>query len=153
MIVVGVDGSKEAEAALRWAIDEAKLRGTGVRVIHAWNMPAPPGRIGYYSTEFQDPSPFREGAERFVSESLAEVDAEAQGVQVDGEAVQGPPAEVLVNAGKGAELLVVGSRGQGGFRALLLGSVSEHCARHASCPVVIVREAPRSSPRRGQHER
>ena len=139
MIVTGVDGSKESRAALHWALDEAKLRGTDVRVIHAWVMPAPSGRMGYYVVALQDPALYQEGAEKFLSDFLAEETRETEGVEIEGTAIQGTPAEVLIDASTDAELLVVGSRGQGGFKALLLGSVSQQCAAHASCPVVIVR--------------
>lgn len=139
MIVTGVDGSQESKAALHWALEEAKLRGTDVRVFHAWLMPAPAGWMDYYATTLPDPAPFQEGAEKFLSEFLANAAPETEGVRIEGTAVQGSAAETLINASKNAELLVVGSRGQGGFRSLVLGSVSQQCAQHASCPVVIVR--------------
>lgn len=139
MIVTGVDGSEESKAALHWALDEAKLRGTDVRVIHAWVMPAPSGLMSYYVVALQDPALYQEGAEKFLSDFLAEETRETEGVEIDGMAVEGTPAEVLIDASTDAELLVVGSRGLGGFKSLLLGSVSQQCAAHASCPVVIVR--------------
>lgn len=116
MIVVGVDGSTGSEAALRWAIDEAKLR---------------------HALELQDPGPYQEGAERFLADFLAGI--ETEGVEVAGRVVQGSPGQVLVEAAADAELLVVGSRGHGELAALLLGSVSHHVAQHATCPAVIVR--------------
>jgi nucleotide-binding universal stress UspA family protein len=141
MIVVGVDGSEHAAKALQWALEEAKLRQTGVLAMHAWTMPAPPGRIGFYAEPLQDPSAFQEGAERMLEGILAEAAPDTAGVRLEHRAVQGSPAEALVQASEGAELLVVGSRGHGGFGSLLLGSVSQQCVQHASCPVVVVRAA------------
>ncbi len=77
-------------------------------------------------------------ARRVLDEALARSDALRNGVEVEAEAVEGPPAESLIRAGRGAELLVVGSRGRGGFAGLLLGSVSQQCAQHPPCPVVIL---------------
>ena len=80
-----------------------------------------------------------ERAEGHLAEALDEARAEAREVEIETIAVQGQPARALVEVAKGADLLVVGSRGLGGFRELLLGSVSQQCAQHATCPVVIVR--------------
>lgn len=139
MIVVGIDGSEGSAHALRWAFEEAKLRKTGIVAVHAWTMPGPPGRIGFYAEPFQDPEPFRVGAEKAMESFLAETLPERNDVEVELRVVQGLPAEELVAAADGAELLVVGSRGHGGFASLLLGSVGQQCAHHASCPVTIVR--------------
>lgn len=139
MIVVGVDGSEHAKEALRWALREAALRKSGVLALYGWTMPAPPGRIGYYAAPLQDPQPYQEGAETMLDSIVDEVAGDAGDVVIERSAVQGSPAEELVRASEGAELLVVGSRGLGGFSSLLLGSVSQQCAHHAHCPVVIVR--------------
>jgi len=139
MIVVGVDGSEHASRALSWALDEARLRGSPVKVVLAWNPPAPPGVPGFYASSFQDPAPYREGAEGLVETIAAEAARAADGVEIAHEAIQGSPAEALVRAAEDAELLVVGSRGHGGFSSLLLGSVSQQCVQHAHCPVVVVR--------------
>jgi nucleotide-binding universal stress UspA family protein len=139
MVVVGIDGSEESKAALALALEEARLRGTTLQVIYAWTMPAPAGRMGYYATELQDPGPYQEGAERFLADFLEEAAGDTGGVEVEAKAVQASPGTALVEASEGADLLVVGSRGHGGFASLVLGSVSTQAAQHASCPVVIVR--------------
>jgi nucleotide-binding universal stress UspA family protein len=82
---------------------------------------------------------FREGAAAALEETLREVGADTDGVAIERRVDQGAPAAVLVEESRGADLLVVGSRGHGGFAQLLLGSVSQQCAQHAFCPVVIVR--------------
>lgn len=122
MIVVGVDGSEESKAALRWALEEAKLRKASVRVVHAEHD---------YAGE-QERTDWLDGIVR-------EVAGESPGVEVAQSIVDGGAASVLVEAAKDADMLVVGSRGHGGFAGLLLGSVSHQCAHHASCPVAIVR--------------
>lgn len=139
MIVVGVDGSEHANEALRWALREAALRKSDVLALYGWTMPAPPGRIGYYTASLQDPRKFQEGASAMLDSIVDEAAADAGDVVIKRRAVQGSPAEELIRASEGAELLVVGSRGLGGFTSLLLGSVSQQCAHHAHCPVVIVR--------------
>jgi nucleotide-binding universal stress UspA family protein len=138
VIVVGVDGSEGSADALRWALEEAHLRKTEVLALHAWAIPAPPGRIGFYAEPLQDPEPFREGAEQFVAGFVRDVAGAVRDVSIAHRAVLGSASEALIEAAKGEELLVVGSRGHGGFSALLLGSVSQQCAAHAECPVVVV---------------
>lgn len=140
-IVVGVDGSDESKEALRWAVEEARLRGDTLHVVHVWSYPYP-----YVSvTVLAPPAPtipisdFRESAAAMLNAVLDEVLGDAPGVEVKRAVVEGVPAQVLVEAAKDADLLVLGSRGHGGFSGLLLGSVSQQCAHHAECPVVIVR--------------
>jgi nucleotide-binding universal stress UspA family protein len=141
VIVVGVDQSAGARAALRFALEEARLRQTTLRVVHAWQF----GYIGATGLEGWLPAAggeledFRRGAEAALDETLREAVADTNGVTIDRCVEQGTAAEVLVEESQGAELLVVGSRGHGGFAQLLLGSVSQQCAQHAFCPVVIVR--------------
>jgi nucleotide-binding universal stress UspA family protein len=133
-IVVGVDGSRHAELALRWALDEARRRGARLQVVHSWQYPVVP------VTGFSAPVIEIEGIEEAARATLDGcVDAEdTSGIEVERILVMGPPAHGLLEAAAGADLLVVGSRGRGGFKGLLLGSVSQQCATHASCPVVIV---------------
>jgi nucleotide-binding universal stress UspA family protein len=137
-IVVGVDGSPESREALRWALEEARLRDATVRAVHAWGSPyffAP----GFGPAEdFQAPA-LHEGAEKLLSSIVAEVAGKNPDIEIEEVVAEGPAASVLVEAAKGADLLVVGSRGHGGFVGLLLGSVSQQCASHAPCPVLIVR--------------
>jgi nucleotide-binding universal stress UspA family protein len=135
-IVVGVDGSAEAKEALGWALGEARLRGAALRVVHAWQFPATAGFAAAYDGELLNA--LRDDAEALVDRLLAEVGV-PDSVKVEKAVVEGSAAQVLVEAAADADLLVVGSRGHGGFAGLLLGSVSQQCAHHASCPVVIVR--------------
>jgi nucleotide-binding universal stress UspA family protein len=141
VIVVGVDQSQGAKAALRFALEEARLRQVALRVVHAWQF----GYIGATGLEGWLPAAggelqdFRRGAEAALDEILKEVGAAAEGLTIERRVDQGSAAAVLVEESKGADLLVVGSRGHGGFAQLLLGSVSQQCAQHAACPVVIVR--------------
>ena len=138
-IVVGIDGSPTARLATRWAAREAELRHADLILVSAWNMPLD----GY---NFGD-VPFSEEAlkslEIEAEERLAEAAEEARGVATNlwimTQAVQGQAASALLQASRDADLLVIGSRGLGGFRGLLLGSVGQQCVDHASCPVVVVR--------------
>jgi nucleotide-binding universal stress UspA family protein len=137
LIVVGVDGSEPSKAALRWALEEARLRGCAVRVVYAWF--AHPVLVTGAPLVAEDWESLRRSADDFLREFVAAEIGEHEGVGVDGVAVHGSPADTLVKYAKGAQLLVVGSRGHGGFAGLLLGSVSQQCVHHAPCPVVIVR--------------
>jgi nucleotide-binding universal stress UspA family protein len=137
-IVVGVDGSEHSDRALTWAIDEAKLRGSRLQVVSAWHVPA----VVYGGPGITPPlanieSSFKEVAEE--SATMAATSAREAGVQVDLDVQHGPTVDRLLDAAEDADLLVVGSRGHGGFTGLLLGSVSAQCAHHATCPLVIVR--------------
>jgi nucleotide-binding universal stress UspA family protein len=138
-IVVGIDGSEHGARALEWAIDEAKLRGARLELVSAWHVPS----AVYMGPAVTPPigesveSAFREVAEEVVAEAAER--ARAAGVETGTRLEHGQAAEVLVDASADADLLVVGSRGHGGFAGLLLGSVSTQCAHHASCPLVIVR--------------
>lgn len=134
-IVVGVDGSETARAALHWALDEARLRSAAVDVVHAWQMPYvssfPYPMVDVLSGEFEREA--RQVLDRMVG------GADTSGVPaVEPLLVCDGAARALLDTAKGAELLVVGSRGRGGFTGLLLGSVSQHVVHHASCPVVVV---------------
>lgn len=132
LIVVGFDGSEPSLAALRWAVDEARLRRGKVRVITAWHYPPVPSSI-----EDSTVSDSFHTAERFQAEALKAVASD--GVDITGTLVRDYPATALLEASKEADILIVGSRGHGGFAGLLLGSVSTQVAHHASCPVLIVR--------------
>ena len=139
-VVVGVDGSGGSHRALRWAAEEAAFRGDALALVHVWEPPqayAPMG-LGAYPV---DPEPIREAAQHQLDELVAEARELAPDLEVRGQLVEGAPAEGLLDAARTADLLVVGSRGLGGFRSLLLGSVSQQVTHHAPCPVVIVPEA------------
>jgi len=142
LIVVGVDRSDGAKAALRFALEEARLRQATLRVVHAWQfgyIGATTGLEGALPAVGGELEDFRRGAEAALDETLTDVGAETDGVAIERRVDQGTAAAVLVEESRGADLLVVGSRGHGGFAQLLLGSVSQQCAQHAFCPVVIVR--------------
>jgi nucleotide-binding universal stress UspA family protein len=139
MIVVGIDSSLESKAALRWAVDEAKLRDTGVLALYAWQSPAVTATT-LLPPDMLDPEYFASRAKRVVDAAVAEVAAAGSPVAIEGRATEGQPARVLVDAAGDTDLLVLGSRGHGGFAGLLLGSVGQQCVHHARCPVVIVRE-------------
>jgi nucleotide-binding universal stress UspA family protein len=135
-IVVGVDGSKGAIEALRFALDEARHHNSNVKVVNAWHVP--PSAYGLGWVPPVDVDSFRKLAGESLDQSLAKAGVDQSGVAVSTEVREGQAADVLCEAARGADLLVVGSRGLGGFRGLLLGSVSQQCAHHAPCPVVVV---------------
>ncbi len=137
IIVVGVDGSEESKRALRWALEEAALRQATVRAVHAWTPPFVPGALGFVALPETDLDAVREGAFGLLDAAVDEV-VGSSGAEVIRAAVQGAPAKTLLDAAREADLLVVGTRGHGGFAELLLGSVSQQCAHHATCPVVII---------------
>jgi nucleotide-binding universal stress UspA family protein len=138
-IVVGVDGSEHGERALDWAIDEAKFRGASLLLLSAWHVPAVVYGGPGFAPQLEEPldKTFEEVAEESVTAAAERV--RAAGLEAETSVRQGQAAEVLTEASRSADLLVVGSRGHGGFAGLLLGSVSAQCAHYAMCPVVIVR--------------
>ncbi|MBO1416709.1 universal stress protein [Streptomyces sp. FH025] len=138
-IVVGVDGSPASEQALRWAVDYAKAVGGTVNAIAAWEYPAFYGWAGTSVPVAEAFNP-EELAGKTLSDSVAKVVGEDAGVRISETVMPGNAAQALLEAAKGAALLVVGSRGLGGFSGVLLGSVSRHLTEHAPCPVVVVRE-------------
>jgi len=135
-IVVGVDGSPSSIRALRWAADQARLTGARLQVLTAWEFPTSYGWVPPYPPDF-DPSG---DARRSLEEAVAEALGDHLGLEVELVVGEGHPAPLLLEAARGASLLVVGSRGHGGFAGMLLGSVSEHCVRHAPCPVMVVHD-------------
>lgn len=145
-VVVGVDGSAGSSEALRWALAEARLRNVRLRALHSWiyvHKVVPP-LVGYpYTIDAIEPAvadaaaEMEQATEAILERAIAELD-EVDDVE-ERAIVQGPAAQALIDAVSEHDLLVVGSRGHGGFAGLLLGSVSQQCAQHAPCPVVIVR--------------
>jgi nucleotide-binding universal stress UspA family protein len=136
-IVVGVDGSISSKAALAWAIRQAGRTGATVDAVTAWEFPAffptpwPPSLAG----------DFKDLAERVLAETIAEVSDHAGQVEITPRVMEGNAAQVLVDASAGADLLVVGNRGHGGFAEALLGSIGQHCVHHSECPVVVIRDS------------
>jgi nucleotide-binding universal stress UspA family protein len=140
-IVVGVDESDGAQAALRWAVREAHLRGVTLAAVSAWSFPVP---LGFPYAEIQGVASvdFHARAEATLATAVEKALAdEGVHVPVESRVVMSHPVAALTKAAEGADLLVVGARGRGGFAGLLLGSVSRACAEHATCPVVIVPHA------------
>lgn len=136
-IVVGVDGSPDAARALEWAIDEAKRRGMKVLLVHGVEVgavAASPYGGGSVLEQLED------SGRVLLGEAMETV--KAAGLPVDCRMEIGSGAHALIEASRGAELLVVGSRGHGGFVGMLLGSVSNACTHHAHCPVVVIRPEP-----------
>ncbi|MEW2548252.1 universal stress protein [Streptomyces sp. NPDC047002] len=134
-VVVGVDGSPSSKEALRWAVSQAKDTGAVVEAVIAWDVPVTGWPAAVPSRQFAA------WAAGTLDETVEDVLGAEVPVTVRRAARGGHPAKVLVDAARGADLLVVGSRGHGGFAGALLGSVGLHCARHAPCPVVVVRAA------------
>lgn len=135
-IVVGVDTSESSKRALEWAVAEGRLRGATVEAVHVWELPV------FAATPFGampiDIGDFEGGAQKQFDDTVDAVDASRLPEPIVRTFVAGSPAHQLLTAAAGADLLVVGSRGHGGFTGLLLGSVSQQVSQHAPCPVVIV---------------
>jgi nucleotide-binding universal stress UspA family protein len=135
-ILVGIDGSEASSAALRWAETEAQRRGAALHVVLAYDVqwpPVQPQQIDELETIAH------EQAQSIVDETLKQITDRCPDLPVHGEATSGLPAQTLIELSRQAELVVVGSRGLGGFGSLLLGSVSDQVATHAHAPVVVVR--------------
>jgi nucleotide-binding universal stress UspA family protein len=134
VVVVGIDGSEQSRRALAWAAEEAKLRGARLRVVHVWSY------LAQTQAPF-DPTYGDDDAQRLLQEVAGGLSDE---VEVELVAVNDLPARGLLDSAGDADLLVVGARGLGGFRGLLLGSVSQEVVQRATCPVVVipVRDVP-----------
>ncbi len=135
--VVGVDGSPGSRTALTWAVNQAKESHAEVTVVLAFSFELAWIDVGsdYQGTWMQNAT---EKAQHELHRIIAETLSEPSSVTVHGLVVEGEPAAVLVEIARHADLLVVGTHGRGGFAGLLLGSVSQRCAEHTPCPVVVV---------------
>lgn len=140
-IVVGVDGSEGALEALRWAADEARLRGARLLAVHAWTAPYAPAMPGVNEPAMLpvDRTVIAEAADEALEASLREARISREGIEIEQAVVEDSASRALLDQSENAELLVVGSRGHGRIAGALLGSVSQQVAQHAACPVVIVR--------------
>ena len=136
LIIVGVDGSPLADTALAFAIEEARLREAVLHVTYAYPAMAS-GLTGSTGNDYYQQ--VEEEAKTFLQGVLAKAPS-TQGLDVQWLAVPGNPSEVLIEASREATLLVIGSRGVGGFMGLLMGSVSTQCVHYSHCPVLVVRE-------------
>jgi nucleotide-binding universal stress UspA family protein len=145
-IVVGADGSEGSAAALEFAAGEAAFRGARLRIVSAWQIP-----VAAYGNAFAPPldptalDAFRVRAEQVADDALATVKRLQPSLEAEAMTVQGQPADVLLEHGAKAKLIVVGRRGLGGFKSLLLGSVSQQVVQHATCPVVVVNQPATAS--------
>lgn len=137
-VIVGADGSEGSRRAIRWAAEEARFRGAVLEVVHAWTL------LGQPDDGTFDPNYGEDEARQFLDAELEAVGEALDGVEVERTVVCDLGAPALIDAAKRADLLVVGSRGRGGFRGLLLGSVSSQVVHHAQCAVAIIPDPGRS---------
>lgn len=126
-IVVGVDGSPGAKKALAWAVEEARVRNGTVEAVRAWTL-----------GEFGTPDDLASFAMKSLEEDIAELTDTHPGVEIETCTDRGSAGKVLIEHARDADMLVVGSRGHGGFAGLLLGSVSQQVAAHSHIPAVVV---------------
>ncbi len=136
--VVGVDGSDASVAALVWAADLASRTGASIEAVTTWQWPTGIGPVIPFPEGYDPAGDARNMLDSIVQPVAARFSTTAVGMRI----VEGHPAEALVEASRHADLLVVGSRGHGTVSGMLLGSVSQHCATHAACPVLIYRDRP-----------
>ena len=150
-IVVGADDSVASLAALNWAVQQARHRGGSVHAVMAWQRPQAYGAANVWGVGM-DPSFDAEALAASAATEAARLGERAThipDVAITTEAIEGHPAEVLLGAAEDADLLVVGSRGHGGFVGALLGSVSRHVVAHSPCPVVVVPDPQHGASRTG----
>jgi nucleotide-binding universal stress UspA family protein len=136
-IVVGVDGSEGSQRALAWALDDGRRRGGAVvEVVHAWEPPvlvgSPVGAVPSVAVE----GPYDDVAHHILNDAIAAADT--SGLTVEPVVVEGPAGAALCERSAEATLVVVASSGHGAVMDALIGSVSQYCAHHASCPLVII---------------
>ena len=145
-IVVGVDGSPSADAALRWAVRQAEVTSGSVDAVIAWEYPVLASSYGMAPVAMYDDTDFGGLAQKRLTEAVSKAVSPGSDVEVRERVAEGNAAQVLRDAAKGADLLVVGSRGHGEFVGALLGSVSQQCVHHAPCPVVVIRGDAQARP-------
>lgn len=135
-IVVGVDGSEGSNRALQWAAEEATLRSATLELVHVYSTTLPSEGVSSSKQAERALQVPRKKAEDLLTSLVGEID----GIEVERHVIEsGSPSHALVEHSREATMLVVSARGLGVFRSLVLGSVSQYCATHAECPVVIVR--------------
>jgi nucleotide-binding universal stress UspA family protein len=138
-VVVGVDGSEESLLAAEWAAMEARRHGLALRIVSA-PAPVPPVH-GYQDSTAAVADALRGASERALAAAVARAEEVAPGLEIATDLLSGPPPLAIAGSGSGATMLVVGTRGAGGFAAMILGSVSRFAATRATCPVIVVRQA------------
>lgn len=136
-VVVGFDGSDSSTTAARWAADEARSRGRGLALVHAILPPVTTGGLGVGLPPSLD---LIEQLERQAKDQLDSVASTFEGLDVTTHIPVGAPSAAMLEASETADLLVIGSRGRGGFTGLLLGSVGAQVAAHSACPVAVIRQ-------------
>jgi nucleotide-binding universal stress UspA family protein len=141
-IVVGVDGSPSSRAALRWAVRQATFTGGRVDAVIAWEIPMMLQSYSWAPIGAEEAVDFEAEANKTIEAVIGEEVEPGDQHLVTSHVVNGHPAQVLLDAASGADLLVVGSRGHGAFAEALLGSVGHYCVHHAHCPVLIIRGEP-----------
>ncbi len=139
VVIVGVDGSAESVAALRWAANYQTATGGTVQAVLSWHFPAAAGPAPVGVAPKQISEEVRASMLENLTKAITEVYGSQTPDKVESRVEYGHPAQVLVDASEHADLLVVGHRGHGAFTGMLIGSVSIHCVTHAHCPVVVVR--------------
>jgi nucleotide-binding universal stress UspA family protein len=134
-IIVGIDGSLASIGALRWAARQASLTDSILDVVMTWDWPPSYGWAMPFPTGY-DPE---ESVRKVLDEAVADLRTSYPDIDITARVLRGHPAPLLVEESKGANVLVVGSRGHGEFAGMLIGSVSEFCATNAHCPVLVHR--------------
>jgi nucleotide-binding universal stress UspA family protein len=140
-VVVGVDGSPNSEQAIAAAFEEASLRGVPLVAVHAWSDITYEDTRGTARIRTQ-PETLEEGEERLLGQRLAGWQEKYPDVEIGRNLVRDRPRHILLEESETAQLIVVGSRGRGGFTGMLLGSTSQALVQHAGCPVLVVRPEP-----------
>lgn len=142
-IVVGIDGSRASRSALRWAAEEARLRGALLHVVHTWTRPSsargPTPRMKPRYEADTDATE-RRIAERLVERELDSISSRLRGIRIERELREGSAAQTLIAASEDADLLVLGSSRHGVLADAILGAVGEECLRRGHCPLVTVRD-------------
>jgi nucleotide-binding universal stress UspA family protein len=132
-VIVAVDGSDTAMRALRWGVEEARVRGVPVVVLNAWHPPY----VGAEYAVAMNPTIFEQSSTEVIEEAIAS--CEPGDVPIERVSAEGGPAQVILDTATADDLVVMGARGIGGFAGMVLGSVTNHVTRHARCPVIVVR--------------
>jgi nucleotide-binding universal stress UspA family protein len=146
-IVTGVDGSESARQALAWAVRQTELTGGVLEAVTAWDFPQFHGALEWLPPVNSGQEDLVAAARQELEQAVRDAIGNQPSVEVRTTVRYGPAAGVLLDAARDASLLVVGSRGLGGFTGLMLGSVAQHCVQNATCPVVVVREDERTDDR------
>lgn len=133
-VIVGVDGAQDSVRALEWAAEYARAFDAPLHVLAAYDVPTVLGP--YAMAGWESPTKLEEAARSMLTDTVR--DTLGENARVEEQVLRGHAAEALVKVSKGARLVVVGSRGRGGFTGMLLGSVSQHVVAHARCPVIVM---------------